>query len=66
MRGQQHYDGDLQMFVQAPRDLDTERLRFLRWLAERGRLEHEVAGPAGGPLAELTHLRTMREAALAA
>lgn len=50
MRGQYRYDGDLQMFVQGPREPDAGRLLFLRWLAERGRLEHEVAGPASGPL----------------
>ena len=50
MRGLHRYDGDLQMFVQGPREPDANRLRFLRWLAECGRLEHEVAGPAAGPL----------------
>ena len=51
------YDGTLQMFVDQPRDADARHLRFLRWLGERGALEHEVAGPpcgsyaatAGGP-----------------
>ena len=42
------YDSALQMFVQAPRDADVKRLAFLRWLAESGRLEHGVAGPATG------------------
>ena len=42
------YDSALQMFVQEPRDADVKRLAFLRWLAESGRLEHEVAGPASG------------------
>ena len=44
------YDSTLQMFVQEPRDLDLRRLTFLRWLGERGRLEHEIAGPSSGPL----------------
>ena len=44
------YDSTLQMFVQEPRDLDPRRLAFLRWLGERGRLEHEIAGPPSGPL----------------
>ncbi len=44
------YDSTLQMFVQEPRDLDLRRLAFLRWLGERGRLEHEIAGPSSGPL----------------
>jgi hypothetical protein len=39
------YDGDLQMFVQRPREIDLAHLLFLRWLAERDRLEHPVAGP---------------------
>lgn len=66
MRGRLRYDGDLQMFVQASRDPDAERLRFLRWLAEQGRLEHDVAGPAGGPLAGLTARAALCGAALAA
>jgi len=45
------YDGDLQMFVEPPRDLDMARLSFLRWLVERRRLEH---GPAGAPCGDLT------------
>jgi hypothetical protein len=40
------YDGDLQMFVDPPREPDLARLTFLRWLVERRRLEH---GPAGAP-----------------
>ena len=39
------YDGELQMLVEEPRDASLEHLHFLRWLAERGRLEHPVAGP---------------------
>jgi hypothetical protein len=42
------YDPELQMFTDPPRDPDPARLRFLRWLAEIGRLEHEPVGvPAG-------------------
>lgn len=66
MRGQHRYDGDLQMFVQTLREPDTDRLRFLRWLAERGRLEHDVAGPACGPLTRATVAHAVRTAALAA
>lgn len=44
------YDASLQMFVEAPKELDLSRLRFLRWMGERGRLEHKVAGPVSGPL----------------
>ena len=44
------YDGDLQMFVEPPREPDMARLSFLRWLVERRRLEH---GPAGAPCGDL-------------
>ena len=43
-----HYDPELQMFADQPREPNLARLRFLRWLAEHGRLEHAAAGaPAG-------------------
>ena len=46
--GASRYDPELQMFTDRPREPDQARLRFLRWLAERGLLEHEAAGtPAG-------------------
>jgi hypothetical protein len=38
------YDSEVQMFVQRPREIDLAHLRFLRWLAVRGSLEHEPAG----------------------
>lgn len=44
------YDSALQMFVQEPRAVNLDRLAFLRWLGERGKLEHEIAGPPSGPL----------------
>ena len=47
------YDTELQMFVEPKRELDLEKIRFLRWLAEQGRLEH---GAAGAPMGELTRL----------
>lgn len=46
------YDGDLQMFVQEPRPIQLHWLGFLRWLGERGLLEHEIAGKPAGPLAD--------------
>lgn len=46
------YDSDLQMFVQEAKPIQLHRLGFLRWLAERGLLEHEIAGEPSGPLAE--------------
>ena len=39
------FDGTLQMFRDAPKPVNGAALRFLRWLAEQGRLEHPVAGP---------------------
>ena len=42
------YDSELQMFADPPRDVDLAHLRFLRWLSERGRLEHAPAGPPSG------------------
>ena len=44
------FDSELQMFRDAPREPDLDRLRFLRWLAEQGKLEHEVFGPPTGRL----------------
>lgn len=45
------YDGSLQMFVHAPKNVDMRRLVFMRWLAEHGKLEHGTAGPSSGPYA---------------
>ena len=42
------YDGEVQMFVQRPREIDLAHLRFLRWLAVRGYLEHAPAGRSYG------------------
>lgn len=39
------YDSNLQMFVEAPRELNLAHLGFLRWLGENRMLEHPVAGP---------------------
>lgn len=44
------YDGALEMFVQEGQAPDESTLRFLRWLAERGKLEHDIAGPPSGNL----------------
>jgi hypothetical protein len=48
--GCSNYDGELQMYVEPPREPDIARLTFLRWLVERRRLEH---GPAGAPCGDL-------------
>jgi hypothetical protein len=42
------YDTELQMFTESPRDPGRAHLGFLRWLAERGQLEHATAGAPGG------------------
>lgn len=55
MSARHRYDGTLQMFVEERREPDVPRLRFMRWLAEQGRLEHGIAGaPAGDLTACLT------------
>ena len=45
------YDGEVQMFVEKPREMDLAHLRFLRWLAERGGLEHVPVGRSYGAYA---------------
>jgi hypothetical protein len=50
--GDAPYDGDLQMFCDATHEPSREVLLFMRWLAERGRLEHAVAGPSTGEYAD--------------
>lgn len=55
MKNQSAYDSELSMFREAPRPVDVAHLRFLRWLAERGRLEHPAAGPPSGELACTVH-----------
>jgi hypothetical protein len=46
------YDSELQMFCEIPREASMTQLRFLRWLAERGHLEHEAFGPPSGEYAD--------------
>ena len=53
MKSLGRYDSALQMFVEPPREPDLARLTFLRWLVERGRLDH---GPAGAPSGEVAAL----------
>jgi hypothetical protein len=48
MQALNRYDGTLQMFVEDRHEPDPRHLRFLRWLGERGRLEHAIAGPSSG------------------
>jgi hypothetical protein len=50
--GSGRYDAELQMFVvDRPREPDITRLRFLRWLGEQGKLEHQTAGRSAGAFA---------------
>ena len=51
MKDVKSFDGDLKMFRETPRAVNLERLRFLRWLVEQGRLEHGPAGPSSGEFA---------------
>lgn len=60
------YDGTLQMFVEGGSTVNLHRLAFLRWLAEHGKLEHEVAGPPSGPFLEQRELTDAKAEALAA
>jgi hypothetical protein len=62
-KDQIHYDGDLEMYREPPRDIDTAHLRFLRWLVEHGRLEHPPAGPPSGELAGPSTVMSLPEAA---
>lgn len=47
------YDPELQMFGQEGSEPNMDKLRFLRWLAERGALEHSVFGKPEGIYASL-------------
>jgi hypothetical protein len=49
MSSTRDYDAELHMFREPPRSVDLARLRFVRWLAEHGRLEHYPAGAPSGP-----------------
>jgi hypothetical protein len=60
------YDSALQMFVQTPQPIDMSRLTFMRWLAERGRLEHHIAGPSSGPLVGQAARQTAEPVSIAA
>ncbi|HYU19181.1 MAG TPA: hypothetical protein VEQ11_10830 [Chloroflexota bacterium] len=60
------YDTNLQMFIQEPREPDLQQLTFLRWLAEHGALEHDVAGPSTGCYAPHAPGQVPEELSLAA
>jgi hypothetical protein len=49
------YDSALQMFVEKPREVDMSGLRFLRFLAERGRFSNRpLSVPMGDNVKKLT------------
>lgn len=52
------YDSELQMFVDAAHEPTRESLLFMRWLAEQGRLEHDIAGPSAGEYADTSMPRS--------
>ncbi len=39
------FDSEMEMFVEAPHELDQNHLNFQRWLIDHGRSEHEPSGP---------------------
>jgi hypothetical protein len=63
MKDELRYDGNLEMFCEAPKDINVAHLRFLRWLIEQGRLEHLPAGPPSGELGEIDAGWSLPEAA---
>jgi hypothetical protein len=63
MKDVQSYDPDLEMFREIPPPVNSARLRFLRWLAERGHLEHRPAGPPSGAFAEVAAVPALEAAA---
>jgi hypothetical protein len=65
MSPDRQYDGNLQMFVEGPREPDFARLAFLRWLGEQGLLEHAVSGPSSGPFVEAYAARQVARLPLA-
>lgn len=50
LRALGRYDGELQMYVDSPHEVDMPTLLFQRWLVEEGRAEHGIAGSPSGPL----------------
>jgi hypothetical protein len=43
MPGVERYDGELQMFVNEPRDANRAHLLFLRWLVEQEKIERPIS-----------------------
>lgn len=59
MAENRYYDSDLQMFVDPPREFDRKRLVFLRYLADRGRLEHDPVSDPTGNLCRMVLTETL-------
>lgn len=47
-----HDESNPEVSGAVPKSVNVAYLRFLRWLAERGRLEHLPAGPSTGAWAQ--------------
>lgn len=47
------YDAVLHMHRESQKVVRLQHAKFLRWLAEQGRLEHYPAGPPSGHVAAL-------------
>lgn len=43
------YDSELQMFIEEEHPLDLNRLNFVRWLVDTGRLQGDTPCPTGIP-----------------
>ena len=52
MRPIGRYDKEFQMFCEPVHEPALAKLRFLRWLAEQGKLEHEIFGQPTGEYAK--------------
>ncbi len=52
-----NYDAALHMYREGQKVVRLNHALFLRWLAERGRLEHFPAGPPDGHVAALVRER---------
>jgi hypothetical protein len=63
MKDLKSFDGDLEMFRETESTVNIEYLAFLRWLVERGRLEHLPACPPSGEFAESDAAWPLSEAA---
>lgn len=54
------YDAVLHQFREPQKVVRLTHVKFMRWLADRGRLEHYPAGPPSGHVAALVAERERR------